>query len=142
MTKGSSPAQSNFLKDHRVLVVEDEPLVALALADTVTGHGGQVIGPFSSARQTLAALERDGRVDAALLDVRLSDGPVFELAEILRFANVPFGFATASWRRDLPREFQDAPVWQKPWRDADIVAWLKDQKPLRFVSGGLDLAEG
>jgi CheY-like chemotaxis protein len=82
-----------MLNGARVLVVEDEPLIAMDLAQTIEDQGGIV----TAVRSRQEALEHSASTvfDAAILDVRLPDGTVFDVAEQLKSGGVPFMFCTA-----------------------------------------------
>ena len=73
---------SNVLQGTRILIAEDEALVAMDLLDMVEAAGGEVVGPCSSVRACEAALE-NGEPVAALLDVRLGKEEVFGVAETI-----------------------------------------------------------
>ena len=70
------------LSDRRVLVVEDEPFIALDIADAVETLGGDVIGPAMTVRQALEIIIGQ-KIDAAILDVNLPDGDVGPVIEAL-----------------------------------------------------------
>lgn len=110
----------------RVLVVEDEFLVALGLEDNLRSLGYAVVGPFSSlaAARTAAAVER---VDAAILDVNLAGEPVYPAAAILADRGIPFIFCsgyTGSVR--VPQEFADVPRVAKPYTSRAIADALAE----------------
>jgi CheY-like chemotaxis protein len=97
----------------RVLLVEDEALVAMMIQETLTEFGFQVIGPASTASEALAAArERD--FDAAVLDINLGDGLVYTVAEILAVRGVPFVFVTGYDADSVDSRFSDIPILQKP----------------------------
>jgi CheY-like chemotaxis protein len=97
----------------RVLLVEDEALVAMMIQDTLAEFGFQVIGPVSSASEALAAA-RESHFDAAVLDINLGDGLVYTVAEILGVRGVPFVFVTGYDVDSIDPRFADIPVLQKP----------------------------
>jgi DNA-binding response OmpR family regulator len=72
-----------------VLLVEDEALIALALADDVETAGYEVAGPFNRASDTLAWLAQH-TPDVAIIDIHLRDGSSADLAGVLRQRGVPF----------------------------------------------------
>ncbi|RFC65317.1 response regulator [Fulvimarina endophytica] len=79
------------LKGLRVLVAEDEALVAMDITDTVEFEGAEVIGPFATSREARVAV--DGSCfDIAILDVRLEDGDVFPVADVIRDREIPIVF--------------------------------------------------
>ncbi|PWC87506.1 hypothetical protein TSH100_09775 [Azospirillum sp. TSH100] len=100
----------------RILVVEDEGLVAMALEQTLIAFGYDVVGPASNTRTALKLLASEERFQGALLDVNLGDERVDPVAEALAAASIPFLFATAySDPAALPAAFRDRPVLNKPY---------------------------
>ena len=97
----------------RVLLVEDEALVAMMIQDTLAEFGFQVIGPLSTASEALAAA-RESHFDAAVLDINLGDGLVYTVAEILSIRGVPFVFVTGYDVDSVDPRFSDIPILQKP----------------------------
>jgi DNA-binding response OmpR family regulator len=91
MTEGDPEAAR--LAGARVLVAEDEAVIALEIDATLREHGCAVLGPTASAADTLALLARE-RPDAVLLDVELLDGPATPVAEACAARGVPFALAT------------------------------------------------
>jgi DNA-binding response OmpR family regulator len=71
------------------MVVEDEAIIAMSLEDGLSDNGFEVVGPFSTCADALAAL-KIATPDVAILDAVLSDGPCLELARELRKRGVPF----------------------------------------------------
>jgi two-component sensor histidine kinase len=111
---------------NRILVVEDEPLVAMNLSTSLVELGFHVIGPYSTlAKAATAAVETE--VDAALLDVNLSGKAVYPVADILASKNVPFAFITGYGTEALPSKYANAPVLQKPI-DQSVLQNLLAQK--------------
>ena len=106
------PALLNGL---RLLVVEDEPLIAMMIGDMLHDFGCAVVGPTRSVEHALALLEQEG-VDAALLDVNLSDGRhSYPVAEALRMRGIPFAFVTGYGVAGITADFRGVPVLQKPF---------------------------
>jgi PAS domain S-box-containing protein len=97
----------------RVLLVEDEALVAMMIQETLHEFGYQVVGPLNSASEALAAA-REGHFDAAVLDINLGDGLVYTVAEILGVRGVPFVFVTGYDADSVDPRFSEVPVLQKP----------------------------
>ncbi|MFG1348151.1 response regulator [Xanthobacter autotrophicus] len=115
----------------RVLVVEDEFLVALGLEDNLRSLGCTVVGPISSLSGAKAAAAHE-KVDAAILDVNLAGEAVYPAASILADRGIPFIFCsgyTGSVR--MPAEFADAPRVAKPYTSRAIAEALSD-----LLSGG------
>ncbi len=100
----------------RILVLEDEMLVALLVEDMLAELGCVVVGPASSASDALALLA-SGPVDAALLDVNLSHGGSgYAVADALAARAIPFAFVTGYGRTSLREPHRDRPILQKPFR--------------------------
>jgi two-component sensor histidine kinase/CheY-like chemotaxis protein len=115
---------ADVLRGRRVLLVEDEPLVALDMEAELQALGLEVIGPASS----VAAAERliaERACDAALLDANLHGQSVERLAAALRAKGVPFAFATGYGREALPEAFRDVAVLAKPFDAARVAATLR-----------------
>ncbi|MBR7621465.1 hypothetical protein JKL49_18885 [Phenylobacterium sp. 20VBR1] len=114
-----------MLNQVSVLVVEDQPFIALDLALAVGDVGGNAVGPAASCKEALAFLAT-GIVDAAILDVNLVDGDSSAVMEVLVGLNVPFIVHTAV---DLPSglaaRFSDLVVRIKPCPAASLVAQLE-----------------
>ena len=98
---------------NRVLVVEDEALVAMAIRESLDAIGYSVIGPCGSITEAMIAL-RHNRVDAAVLDINLGGDLVYPLADILVAENIPFVFVTGYGHEELESRFSAVPVLQKP----------------------------
>jgi two-component sensor histidine kinase/CheY-like chemotaxis protein len=97
----------------RVMIVEDEALVAMMMSDFVEELGFSVCGPFSSvSAATLAA--HAGDFEAAVLDVNLGGELVYPVADLLAERGVPFIFVTGYGSELVERRFADVPVLQKP----------------------------
>lgn len=107
----------------RLLVVEDEFVLADELARALADAGGTIIGPFASGADALRALS-EGGVDAAVLDVLLADDDVCVLATVLHAARVPFVLATAVEPHRVPAECEAAPLFAKPTDLQALVAML------------------
>jgi PAS domain S-box-containing protein len=115
MTNGGNGAVVDLKRKDkpRVLLVEDEALVAMMIQDTLAGFGFQVVGPVSTASEALAAA-RENHFDAAVLDINLGDGLVYTVAEILGVRGVPFVFVTGYDVDSVDPRFSDIPILQKP----------------------------
>lgn len=98
----------------RVLVVEDELLVAMMIADMLTELGYEVAGTAGNLK---AALEKASTlaVDFAVLDVNLNGERSFPAAEALAARNIPFLFATGYGSRGLEHRYTQVPALKKPF---------------------------
>jgi CheY-like chemotaxis protein len=114
-------AETRF-EGRRILVVEDEYLIADDIRDLLTRDGAEVVGPVATADAAAALVESDDRIDAALLDVNLRGDTDFAFADMLFTRNVPFAFATGYDREIIPDRFQAAPRLEKPLNPRQIVS--------------------
>lgn len=97
----------------RVLVVEDEPLIAMDLAHSLVAAGLIVVGPLLTLDEALGAAA-EVEADIALLDVSLGGKPVWPVAQILAVRGMPIVLITAHLTLDLPGSFALLPKLGKP----------------------------
>jgi CheY-like chemotaxis protein len=105
---------SSTLSGRRILVVEDEYMIASDLAQSLTDLGVAVVGPAGSVADAVALVAGDPALDAAVLDVNLGTEKVFPVADALQARGVPFVFATGYDDRVLPPRYVDTPRFLKP----------------------------
>jgi len=111
-TDGGSP-QANMANSRRVLLVEDEALVAMMIQEFLSECGRAVVGPIGTAAEALVAA-RQGDFDGAILDINLGDGMAYPVAEILSARGVPFVFLTGYEADTIDDRFSAVPILQKP----------------------------
>jgi DNA-binding response OmpR family regulator len=97
-----------------ILIVEDEPLIAMMLEDFLDSLGHRVQGTCDTVKCALEEVEKGG-FDLAILDVNLKGENVWPVASALRKKNVHFVIATGGHVDPPPPEFNDAPVIEKPY---------------------------
>ncbi len=116
-------ARSKRFADRRVLVVEDEILIAMEVTDMLREAGCEVVGPATSSDEAMRLIA-GASPDAAVLDVNLGEcGFSYDLADALAARSVPFAFCTGyAGASTLPSRFADAKVLAKPVDGADLVA--------------------
>jgi CheY-like chemotaxis protein len=107
------------LDGQRVLVVEDEFLVALDMMQMIEERGGTVIGPAGNLDRAMA-LARSQMIDGAILDVTLDRRDSFPVADALLERGIPVVFATGYDGRLLPERFADTPKLSKPFTEAAL----------------------
>ncbi|HEV3395024.1 MAG TPA: PAS domain S-box protein [Xanthobacteraceae bacterium] len=112
------------LAGKRVIVIDDEPLVAMDLESCLTAAGCEIVGTAGTLRDA-KDLCAQAQCDAALLDVNLAGQPVNELAAALTKRNIPFAFVTGYGHEALPQGFRDAVVLTKPFDEAGLVATVE-----------------
>ena len=121
--QAKDPAKHATLMGKRVLVVEDEPIIALELAAILETAEVNVIGPARSLNAAHELIKKH-KADAALLDVNIGGQRIDELAAALSRNKVPFAFLTGYRRETLPPPFQAALLVPKPFRADQILAGL------------------
>jgi CheY-like chemotaxis protein len=111
------------LRGMQVLVVEDEPLVSMALADELEEAGASVVGPAASVE---GALNLIGTlpIDAAILDVELQQKLVYPVADLLAARGVPFILTTGYDEDVLPEHYADVPRSAKPAPVMEVLQTL------------------
>jgi CheY-like chemotaxis protein len=101
----------------RVLLVEDDALIAMNMTDMLDALGCVMLGPAARVGEALAAVEAaDGAIDAAVLDVNLAGQPSFPVADALAERQIPFVFATGYGSAGLRDDLRDRPVLLKPFK--------------------------
>jgi CheY-like chemotaxis protein len=117
-------SSSMLLLGRRILVVEDELMIA-ALWETILIEAGcAVLGPFPRIAPALHCIAEEPLIDAALLDVQLHGATVLPVAEALDSHGVPFLFATGYGAAGVPAPFRDRPVLTKPCPLRTLLAEL------------------
>jgi PAS domain S-box-containing protein len=106
----------------KVLVIEDEALIAMELEEAVriAGAEAEVANRIEDALSKI----HDGRFDAAILDVNLGGKRSDELAAVLRAAKIPFAISTGYSGEDLPLAFRNVPLLSKPFTGAEVQELL------------------
>jgi two-component sensor histidine kinase len=111
------PAQTVALDSEadgkRVLLVEDEPLVSMMLADLLSAFGHKVDGPYSRFSDAMLAAKSND-LQAGILDVNLGGEKTYAVADILADRKIPFAFVTGYGPDSIVSAFSHAPVLQKP----------------------------
>src|SRR5215467_4206347 len=111
------------LEGVRVLVVEDEYLVAALIEQILESAGCIVMGPVARVPEALDAVDHDD-YDAAVLDVNLAGERINPVADALSERDVPFMFVTGYGAHSLPSEYAERPHVCKPFRMAQLICAL------------------
>lgn len=111
------------LTARRILVVEDEALVAMLVEDALLDAGALVIGPAATVAEALALLEHE-TPDAAVLDLNLAGETSTPVADALALRGIPFVVATGYGADGLPAGHITVPVLAKPYDPDDLTAAL------------------
>ncbi|MHA6346447.1 PAS domain S-box protein [Roseivivax sp. CAU 1761] len=110
---------------NRILVVEDDALIAMDLAEALRERGWVVVGPASKHDEALRLIDEEA-IDAALLDATLGGRNVEEIARALSVKGVPFVFASGYGRDGLPEAYRDILLLAKPYTTEAIISAVKD----------------
>ena len=102
------------LADRRILVVEDELLIAVLIEEFLQAHGCIVVGPASKLEVALR-LADDEALDGAILDVTIRGGKVYPVADRLRARGIPFVLASGYGDWALPEGYRNLPRLTKPF---------------------------
>jgi len=111
---------NNRLKGCRVLVLEDEFLLASDLELALKRGGADVIGPFGDLSKATEEAARS-TFDVAILDINLRDGATYPIADELMRRGIPFVFGTGYSAEVIPHRFQGVPRWEKPYNMQQLV---------------------
>jgi CheY-like chemotaxis protein len=116
--------QDPDLSGCRVLLVEDEYIVAKSLTRLLSLFGAEVVGPAATPETALALLKASDELHFAVLDVNLRGTMTFEIADALTERGVPFAFTTGYGLPVIPERYRNAAVLQKPYDVDDICKAL------------------
>jgi CheY-like chemotaxis protein len=109
----------------RVLIVEDEAVIA-GLIETILNEAGySIVGPVATLERALATIERE-RLDAALLDVRINGHDAYAVADVLMKRGIPFIFVSGFTRKQMPAAYRHCAYIAKPFTPDAILALLDE----------------
>jgi CheY-like chemotaxis protein len=114
-------ASSVGLPGRRVLIAEDEYLLASKMVEEFAKLGVETIGPASTVKRALDLVEHCGPLDAAMLDIKLRNEMIFPVADALRARGVPFVFTTGYNQKIIPDGYKDVVRYEKPFDVAEIA---------------------
>lgn len=113
------------LLGRRILIVEDDPYIMLALEEALAEHGLVIVG---SARTLESALQMArGDLDLALLDVNLGTERIDAVADLLAARGRPFIFTSGCGRVGLPEAHTERPIVEKPFYVEEVLRALRDE---------------
>ena len=115
----------------RILILEDDPFIALDLQSLLESEGHQIVGVFGSVAEAFDHLE-DG-FDYALLDIDVVGGKSFGVAAALAERHIPFAFVSASHPGDLPHSLRQVAFIPKPFEDRAILQSVRGAVPLEIA---------
>lgn len=115
-----SPVDDATCADLRIMVVEDDPIIGMDIAEILRARGAEVLGPFTTVAQAVQAL-RDAP-DIVVLDVNLGHETADDVASQLSRTAIPFVVLSGHMDPgELDVVFQDAPIISKPFAEEDLV---------------------
>jgi len=134
----AAPPSTITVAGNRIMIVEDEALVAMALRESLDEMGFSVLGPFNRISEAMIAL-RNNHIDAAVLDVNLGGEMIYPLADVLAADHVPFIFITGYGAEEIEPRYTGVPVLQKPI-ESDALKSVFVRTPA--ISGSIAAAPG
>lgn len=111
------------MNEIRVLIVEDDVFIAMNLAQLVFDTLSAVAVTVPSVATAMRALAAD--FNLVFLDINVTDGETFEIADMLAMRGIQFAFVSGSLPEDIPLRLRDAPFIAKPYEDAAIIKMLR-----------------
>jgi CheY-like chemotaxis protein len=133
MAKRPTPAPA-ALHGRWILIVEDDCVTAMDLAETLSAAGAQIVGPAGTIESAFELLHRRPQLDIALLDVEVEGAFIFDVADELVKLEVPIVFTTGYERSEIPARFRTARHCEKPIGIAAIARALSDELARRTDS--------
>ena len=115
-------AASENVRDKRILLVEDEPLVAMMMTQMIRDLGGEVVGPYGSMAEASGAVLES--IDAAMLDVNVAGELVYPLAERIAAFRKPMVFLTGYDAKSIDPRFSKSAILTKPIDERELTAVL------------------
>ena len=112
------------LAGQRILIVEDETLIAMEIESVLTTLGCEIVGPVAKL-ETALRMAREEALDAAILDVNIRGGRVFPVAEILLERGVPFLLASGYGDWALPETLRGQPRLTKPFTSEAVESGIR-----------------
>ena len=113
-----------ILAGKRILVVEDDYLIAADLERALTAHGVVVVGPASNVNKALVLFD-DESIDAALLDVNLEGSNSYIVADRLKERLVPYMFLSGYDGGSLPEKYRTIPRLSKPFTMSALLSAIE-----------------
>ncbi len=105
----------------RLLLVDDDPILAILVSEWLSESGCEVVGPARTLEAALELVEKEGdALDGALLDVALGRGESYPVADALALNGVPYAFVTGHGLGGVAPGYRDAPILTKPFQFEDL----------------------
>jgi CheY-like chemotaxis protein len=115
----------------RILLAEDEFLIALALAEELEEKGCVIVGPFQNVQAARLAASHES-FDCAILDINMNGEMAYDVADEIAARRIPFVFLSGYSAATLPDRFRTTPTISKPCDPAILSKRLRQLLPKRF----------
>jgi CheY-like chemotaxis protein len=106
---------NSALRDRRILVVDDEYLIAMSLQDALENAGSVVVGPVPSVDKAIKTIELEPHIDAAVVDVNLGGVLAYAVADMLIARKIPFVFTSGYEDNVLRNRYPQVKNCAKPY---------------------------
>lgn len=107
------------LEGLRILVVEDEMMIAMLMEDFIEEFGCTIVGPVANIENALLLIRTEA-IDGALLDLNLAGNAAYPVADELAGRAIPFIFVSGYGDQELRSEYNERPKLPKPFRRTDL----------------------
>ena len=107
----------------KILLIEDEPMIAMLLEDFLDMFDYDSIGPAETVESACALVEAGG-FDAAIMDINLNGETAWVVADMLKARAIPFAISSGTSDSDIPQAHKNAPLLTKPYMMADVETIL------------------
>jgi len=111
----------------RILVAEDEFLLAAELCYTLRDIGATIAGPVASVDEAIALMDAGEAIHGAILDINLCGQKVFPVADALQSRGVPFLFTSGYQRAAIPSRYAHVILSEKPFDSVDVARMIARQ---------------
>jgi len=118
--------KSSVLRGRRILIVEDEYLIAMSLQENLELAGCVVVGPVPSIEKAVKLIESESQLDAAVVDVNLGGKLAYPVADILQARNIPFVFTSGYEDNLLRTRYPQVKNCSKPYLFPNMEDALAD----------------
>jgi len=112
------------LTGRRILIIEDEHIVAESLSRVLRAWGAVIVGAAATVEQALTMIDSPAPIDGALLDINLRGVRAYCVADALIVRGVPFAFTTGYSALLIPEQYRHVAVLQKPFEPEEIARAL------------------
>lgn len=115
---------TSLLRNRRILVAEDEYMIAQEIVSVLADAGAEVLGPVPRLAAAVQLVASKDRIDGALLDVNLGNEAIWPVVDALLARRVPLVLATGYDARAIPQAYANLPRCEKPASGQDLVKVL------------------